>query len=278
MVFLRKPLFFFDLGWFLETFSSVEDESGEQISEDSLFDGDLKCFQATQGYRFSVDSVLISHFVSVRENDRILDLGSGCGIIMLILLYRWGKRLNDIVGVEIQGNLADLARKNLQANAFETCGRVVDGDIKNLGSLVTPEAFDTVVCNPPFYGHGSGRQSANDEARLARHQILANLDDFLFASALAVRNRGTVYFIYPAGQIALFIALLGKHRLEVKKLQFVYSYPQMNNKARLVLIECSKNGGSGADILAPLYIYCEKNGAFTEEMQNFYKKNTSLQC
>lgn len=266
------------MGWFLATFSSAEDESGEQISEDSLFDGDLKCFQASKGYRFSVDSVLIAHFVSVREKDRILDLGCGCGIIMLILLYRWGKRLNDMVGVEIQGNLAGLARKNLQANSFETCGRVVEGDIKNLGSLVTPQSFDTVVCNPPFYGHGSGRQSVNNEARLARHQILANLDDFLFASALAVRNKGAVYFIYPAGQIAPFIELLGKHRLEVKKLQFVYSYPQMNNKARLVLIECSKNGGYGADILAPLYIYSEKKGGFTEEMQNFYKKNISLQC
>lgn len=266
------------MGWSLARLRCAEEETEEQISEDSLFDGDLKCFQAIKGYRFSVDSVLISHFVSVRENDRILDLGSGCGIIMLILLYRWGKRISDIVGVEFQRNLADLARKNLQANAFETCGRVVEGDIKNLAAYVAPESFDTVVCNPPFYGHGSGRQSSNNEARLARHQILANLEDFIFASALAVRNKGTVYFIYPAGQIAAFIALLGKHRLAVKKLQFVYSYTQIQSDARLVLIECSKNGGSGADILAPLYIYSEKNGGFTEEMQNLYKKNISLQC
>ncbi len=266
------------MGWFLATIRSAENVKEEQISEDSLFGGDLKCFQATKGYRFSVDSVLVSHFVSVRENTRILDLGSGCGIILLILLYRWGKKISEIVGVEFQHNLASLAKKNLQANGFQTTGKIVEGDIRKLSSLVAPESFDSIVCNPPFFGHGSGRQSSSEEARLARHQILANLDDFFAASALAVKNKGTVYFIYPAGQIGTFITLLGKHRLQVKKLQFVYSYPQMKNNARLVLIECSKNGGGGANILAPLYIYSEKNGAFTEEMQDFYKKNICLQC
>jgi len=277
-VFFHKRLSFFALGWFLPTFSNAEDVTEEQVSADSLFGGDLKCFQATKGYRFSVDSVLISHFVSVREKDRILDLGSGCGIIMLILLYRWGKRISDIVGIEFQHNLVSLARKNLQVNGFQTTGKIIGGDIRNLASLVAAKSFDTIVCNPPFYSHGSGRQSSNEEARLARHQILADLDDFLAASALAVKNKGTVYFIYPAGQIATFITLLGNHRLQVKKLQFVYSYPRMNNNARLVLIECRKNGGGGANILAPFYIYSEKKRAFTEEMQNFYNKNICIQC
>ncbi len=266
------------MGWFLPKLSSAVDVTEEQVSADSLFGGDLKCFQAIQGYRFSVDAVLISHFVRVRDKDRILDLGSGCGIIMLILLYRWGKRISEIVGIEFQHNLAGMAMKNLQVNDFQTTGKIVEGDIRNLASLVSPESFDTIVCNPPFYSHGSGRLSSNDEARFARHQILANLDDFLAASALAVKNKGTVYFIYPAGQIATFIALLGNHRLRVKKLQFVYSYPQMNSDARLVLIECSKNGGGGANILAPFYIYSEKNRAVTEEMQNLYKKNICFQC
>ncbi len=277
-MFLTQTLVLFALGWCLATFISVDSLTDEQVSEDCLFGGDLKCFQATKGYRFSIDSVLISHFVSVLRNDRILDLGSGCGIIMLILLYRWGKRIRDIVGIEVQHNLASLARNNLQANSFQTTGRIVEDDVRNLASLIEPESFDTIVCNPPFYGPGSGRQSFNNEARLARHQILATPDDFLFASALAVRNKGSVYFIYPAGQIATFITLLDKHRLEVKKLRFVYSYPQMKSDARLVLIECIKNGGKGVNILAPLYIYSEKNGPFTEETQAFYKKNACLSC
>ena len=264
------------MGWFLATYGDTEDEIEKKVSQDSLFDGDLTCFQATEGYRFSIDSVLLAHFVDVRESDRILDLGAGCGIISLILFYRWGARINEIVGIEVQQTLARLARKNLQVNGVATKGRIIEGDIKNLAMHVAPESFNTIVCNPPFYAHGSGRRSSSEEACLARHEILASLDDFLLAATMAVKNRGTAYFIYPAGLIGTFIALLNKHRFEVKRLQFVYSYPQMHHEARLVLIKCSKNGGSGAKVLAPLYIYQKKNGAYSEEVQKLYMKNICI--
>lgn len=260
----------------MTTRSSREHEKQHPLSGDSLFGGDLKCFQATAGYRFSVDAVLIAHFVNVREKDRILDLGTGCGIIMMLLLYRWGRRIGEIVGVEIQQNLANLAEKNLIANGFEGNGCVTTGDIKNLSAFISPESYDTIVCNPPFYSPGSGRRNTHVEARLARHQVLATLEDFLAASALAAKNKGTAYFIYPAGQIGTFISLIGEHRLAVKKLQFVYSYPHAGNDARLVLIECIKNGGPGVKILPPFYIYHEKNGTFSGEMQSIYTKNSGL--
>lgn len=253
---------------------SAENHKNIELSGDSLFDGNLKCYQSISGYRFSIDSVLITHFVKVRDEDRILDLGTGCGIIMLLLLYRWGNRISRILGVEIQQNLADLAKKNLTANGFEERGRVELGDIKKLSAFILPESYDTIVCNPPFYSPESGRRTENYEARLARHQILATLDDFLAASSLTVKNKGSVYFIYPAGQIGTFISLIDKHRLAVKTLQFVYSYPQADSDARLTLIECRKNGGPGVKILPPFYIYREKNGAFSPEMQNFYAKKS----
>jgi tRNA1Val (adenine37-N6)-methyltransferase len=248
----------------------------DATTNDSLFDGELKCLQAAVGYRFSVDSVLLAHFVNVRERDRILDMGSGCGIIVLLLLYRWGKLITEVVGVELQQNLASLAKRNLQINGFLNTGRIIEGDIKNILKLVPCESFDTIICNPPFFPHRSGRQSANLEACLARHQILATLDDFLLAATRTVRNKGSVYFIYPAAQIGTFIALLSKHRLVVKRLQFVYSYPQKDVDARLVLIECAKNGGDGAKVCQPLYIYDKKDGEYSDEMQNFYKRNSVL--
>lgn len=253
---------------------STENHTNVTLSRDSLFDGDLKCCQSTSGYRFSVDAVLIAHFVRVRDKDRILDLGAGCGIIMLLLLYRWARRISRIVGVEIQQGLADLARKNITVNGFGDKGRVELGDIKKLSAFISPESYDTIVCNPPFYSPASGRKTENFEARLARHQILATLDDFLAASSLTVKNRGSVYFIYPARQIGTFISLVDKHRLAVKTLQFVYSYPQAGSDARLAVIECRKNGGPGVKILPPFYIYRRKNGAFSPEMQNFYTKNS----
>ncbi len=256
--------------------SSAENHKNIALSGDSLFGGNLKCCQSASGYRFSVDSILIAHFVKVHGEDRILDLGTGCGIIMLLLLYRWGSRISKILGVEIQQGLADIARKNLTANGFEDIGRVELGDIKKLSAFISPESYDTIVCNPPFYSPGSGRRTENFEARLARHQILATLDDFLATATWTVKNKGSVYFIYPAGQIGTFISLVDKHRLAVKNLQFVYSYPQADSGARLVLIECRKNGGPGVNILPPFYIYRQKNGAFSFEMQNFYTKNSDL--
>lgn len=250
--------------------------ANDGITKDSLFDGELKCLQSTVGYRFSVDAVLLAHFVTVRERNRILEMGSGCGIIILLLLYRWRKLIAEVVGVELQQNLVVLANKNLQINGFSNTGRIIEGDIKDILRLVPGESFDTIICNPPFFPHGSGRQSSNTEACLARHQILATLDDFLLAAAQTVRNKGSVYFIYPAMQIGTFITLLSKHRLAVKRLQFVYSYPQKDIDARLVLIECAKNGGDGAKVSPPLYIYNEKDGDYSEEMQNFYKRNIVL--
>ena len=245
----------------------------DTISHDSLFEGELICYQHQKGYRFSIDSVLVAHFVEVRKNDRILDLGTGSGIICMLLLYRWRDRIGEVSGIEIQQGLAELAGKNFQANNLEQFGRIMQGDIKEIDKLVKPESYDKIVCNPPFYNPASGRTNENPEAQLARHQILATLQDFLCASAFAVKNGGVVSFVYPAEQICEFISSAKKVRLEIKKIQFVYSYPGKSAIARLALVQCLKNGGGGTVIPPPLYVYCEKNGAYSAEILDFYRNN-----
>ncbi len=155
-------------------------------------------------------------------------------------------------------------------------GRIMQGDIKEINNLVKPESYDKIVCNPPFYIPTSGRTNKNLQSQLARHQILATLQDFLEASSFAVKNGGLVSFIYPAERIGDFFYLAKKNQFEVKKVQFVYSYPHKTATARLVLIQCSKNGGAGTEILPPFYIYCQKNGAFSPEMQDIYLKNQEV--
>ncbi len=248
-------------------------ELSDSLSRDSLFDGDLICFQHRNGYRFSIDSVLISHFLDVKQGDRILDLGTGSGIISMILMYRWRCKVKEVTGIEVQPGLAELARKNFRANSFEQSCRVWTCNIKEINIMLKPESYEKIVCNPPFYTPASGRTNKNSESRIARHQILATLHDFLSASAFAVKNGGAVYFIYPAARMSEFISFAEKIRLAVKKIQFVYSYPNEDAPARLILIQCIKNGGAGNEVLPPFYIYCEKNGDFSPEMQNFYKKN-----
>lgn len=248
----------------------------DSVSRDSLFDGELICFQHKKGYRFSLDSVLVAHFVDVRQSDCILDLGTGSGIISMILMYRWRDRVKEVSGIEVQGELAKLAKRNFQVNNLDQVGRILLGNIREIDKLIKPESYDKVVCNPPFYNPASGRTNKNPEAQMARHQILATLQDFLGASAFAVKNGGAVSFVYPAERLSECITLAKKVRLEVKKIQFVYSYPHKTAPARLVLIQCLKNGGAGTEILPPFYIYSEKNGIFSSEMQDFYKKNEEL--
>ncbi|NOR24392.1 MAG: methyltransferase [Desulforhopalus sp.] len=245
-------------------------------SRDSLFDGELICFQHQKGYRFSIDAVLVAHFVDVKQGDRILDLGTGSGVISMILMYRWRGRVREVSGIEMQRSLAELAMKNFQANGLEHLGSIIQGDIKEIETQIKPESYDKIVCNPPFYTPASGRANKNPEAQMARHQILATLEDFLRAAAFAVKNGGVASFVYPAEQICQFISLAGKFRLEVKKIQFVYSYPHKTATSRLVLIQCLKNGGTGTEILPPFYVYSEKNGLFSSEMMDFYKKNKEL--
>lgn len=244
------------------------------ISRDSLFDGELICYQYQKGYRFSIDAVLLAHFVTVKKGDSLLDLGSGSGIIPMILLYRRKNLIRHIVGIEVQQELADLAATNLTANSFDSLGRIIHGDIKKIDTLITPESYDTIVCNPPFYAPASGRLSQNQQSLLARHQISGTLEDFLRAAAFAVKNGGDVYFIYPAEGIGACISQAAKYRLEIKTLQFVYSYPHATDPARLVLIRWCKNGGPGTEVLPPLYVYGQKNGDYSPEIQKYYQQNS----
>jgi tRNA1Val (adenine37-N6)-methyltransferase len=254
---------------------NMDDMTVGDISEDSLYNGALILRQHRLGYRFSIDAVLLAHFVQYSRGMSVLDLGTGCGVILLLLLYRYGNNLGPAVGIEIQSELAQRARENLLANGCEERGAIIEGDFRQCPSLIPPESFDVVVCNPPFFALGCGRASSSEQARRARHQVLAGMEDVCTAAAYAVRNRGTVAIIYPAEKVGEAIILGKKQRLEMKRLRFVYSYPEKNDKARLVLIEYCKNGGEGSEVVSPLYIYQQKNGAFTEEMENFYKANGS---
>lgn len=242
------------------------------VTLDTLFDGELVCLQHKKGYRFSIDSVLLAHFIRPDRGDIILDLGAGCGIISLIIGYRWKDFLESITGVEKQSSLVTLAKRSIAMNSLDELCQVIKGDVKTLFQTVDRESFTKVICNPPFYQSGTGRINKNREALLARHQISATLADFISAAATAVKNRGATYFIYPARGLGDLLFLSKENRLEPKKIMFVYSYPQPAKGAELVLVKCLKNGGSGVDVMAPFYVYNERNGAYSPEMARYYAR------
>ncbi|MFV0439377.1 MAG: tRNA1(Val) (adenine(37)-N6)-methyltransferase [Desulfopila sp.] len=239
-------------------------------TNDTLFAGALRCRQHRRGYRFSVDAVLAAHFHRPAPGETVLDLGAGCGIIALIVMYRWGELLERVDALEYQPQLCRLIEENFRQNDFLPRCRCLQGDVKDILASVGAESYSTVICNPPYYKENSGRKSVNTECLIARHQIAATIDDFIGAASLAVKNRGVVVFIYPASLLASLCASLERHHLEIKRLQCIYSYPQRSVTARLVRLECVKNGGPGAEILAPLYIYEAVNGPFSSQMQRLY--------
>lgn len=236
---------------------------------DSLFAGRLLCQQPLHGYRFSVDAVLAAHFVVPKPGQRVLDLGCGCGVIGLILAHRVQEII--IHGLELQPELAQLAAENVCANEFEARMHILPGDVREPAETLQPEAYDLVVCNPPYGSGQDGRINQHVQAAMARHGLAGHLDDFVRAAAFAVCNRGRVVFIVPARRAALLLTLLRTQRLTPKRMQPIYSDPEANT-TKLVLIEALKNGGEQFEILAPFYIYQQLQGDYSAAMQALYQE------
>ncbi len=244
-----------------------------EITKDTLFAGQLHCAQHRQGYRFSIDPVLLAHFVRLGTKERVLDLGAGCGVIGLILLHRHAERIEELIALEIQKGLVRLIHQNCSTNSFDDRMRVIEGDLREIKILVEPESCSTVVCNPPFYQAGCGRRSSDKESEIARHQVACDLDDVLAAAAVSVKNRGKVYLVYPAESLGVLLSRATDSLLIPKRLQLVYSYPDESMVAKTILLEAVKNGGVGMEVLPPLYIYEYKNGPYTQDLQAFYRSD-----
>jgi tRNA1Val (adenine37-N6)-methyltransferase len=240
------------------------------LTEDTVFRGELICLQHEQGYRFSVDAVLLAHLARVRRNWQILDLGCGNGIISLILLYRWQGLNVHVTGIERQHALAELATINIGKNGFQSHCSIITGDIRKIEDYVRPESFDMVICNPPFYPANQGRQNTHPEERAARHQLHGSLEDFLRSAFYAVKNRGEVNIIYPAEQLQNLLYLAVCRRLPAKRAHLIYSYPDPEQAARLVVVRCVKNGQETVTIAPPLYIHSAPNGPYTATMAEFF--------
>lgn len=249
-----------------------EKSENTEITRDSLFDGDIICYQSRYGYRFSIDSVLLAHFCQHWKNATVLDMGCGNGILGLILLYRNGTNIKKLIGIEYQHNLALLGEKNIKENKLDNQFEIVQGDLKKIDELIPAESFSHLICNPPFYTIGKGRPSTRQETYLARHQVEATPVDIARAISYSIKNKGTAALVYPADQIVDLFQQLTSYRIEPKIIQLVYSYPA-SEEAILALVECIKNGGSGVKIKKPLYIYTKKNGSYSQDVEAMYIRN-----
>jgi tRNA1Val (adenine37-N6)-methyltransferase len=216
---------------------------------ESILDGRLRVFQPADGYRFSIDSILLARFVSVREGDRVLELGAGCGVISIAIaaLYRPSK----IIAVEIQPGIAAMIRRSAAINEMQSVIHAIEGDLRSLADPeIAASGFDVVVANPPYRAKNSGRESPDEGRRVARSETAATLEDFIAAAALHLRDGGRAAFVFCAERFAELISVLRAHRLEPKRIRFVH--PAISKPATTVLIETRKGGGTEVTIEPPL--------------------------
>ena len=223
--------------------------TGETL--DALFSGALKLFQSRHGYRFSLDALLLAHFVTVKRRERVIDLGTGNGVIALVLA-----RLHDdiaIAGVEIQSAMVERAARNIRLNQLAKQIRVHAGDVRAIETIAARASFDAAVCNPPYRQASSGRSSPNDEKRIARHECCGGLGDFLEAAGFVLRSKGRVALVYLADRAVELFSAMHAARLEPKRVRMVHSF--INAEASLVLVEGIKDGRKGVKMLPPLIVY-----------------------
>ncbi len=228
-------------------------------------DLEVRVYQSRAGYRFSLDSLLLADFPRIKSCRRILELGSGGGVVSLLLARRYPRA--DVLGVEIQEGLYRRAVKNAAINGLSDRVEFRLLDLKALPETMPLEAFDLVVANPPFRRPGTGRISPGEERATARHELAGDMRDVLGTASAMLRNRGRLCLVYGPERLAGLMGLMSGLFLEPKRLRTVHS--RLGGPARMVLVEAVKRGSPGLAILPPLFIY-EGRGVYTPEMREFY--------
>lgn len=226
---------------------------------DTILGGALTIVQPVCGYRFSIDAILLARFARPRPRDRMLELGAGCGVVSVALAVLAHPR--EIVAIELQPELAEIAARNAALNRLETITAIcADLRARRIGA-VAPASFDYLVANPPYRVPHAGRQSPNAGRRIARGGS-TTLADFTIAADRYLRYGAKAAFVFTAARTAELIAELKSRSLEPKRIRFVH--PRRELPATTILIEVRKGGGVEAEIESPLFLY-EKPGVYSDE-------------
>lgn len=229
----------------------------------------LKIIQNTNGFCFGIDSVLLSDFANdIRNNSTVLDLGTGTGILGILLCEK--TKLSKIYGIEIQKEVAQMANKSIKLNDLQDKFEIINDNIKNLNKYFDECSFDAIVSNPPYKKENSGLKNENEYKLISRHEITASLEDFISISSKMLKNNGSIYMVHRPERLSDLICLLTKYHLEPKVLRLVFSYS--NSKPKLFLIKATKNAKSFLDVREPLIIYND-DGSYTDEILKIYNKD-----
>ena len=228
---------------------------------DTFFDGRLQILQKKKGYRFSIDAVLLGQFSRIRKNEKVIDLGTGCGILPLLLSQN--TKAHSFVGVEIQKELAELANKNVRLNHLEDRVWILQKDFRELKETFPPGSFDVVLSNPPYRKYRTGRVNPAMDKAIARHEIKGTLEDLISIASYLLPPKGRCYLIFPALRTVDLLVVLRSQKLEPKRLQFVH--PHVGEEAKFILSESIKDSGVELKVIDPLILPGDESGCLSTD-------------
>lgn len=243
-----------------------------KLNEDERIDDlqlkGLKIIQNPKWFCFGIDSVLLSDFVNnIKNNSFVLDLGTGTGILPILLCGK--TNLKRVIGIEIQEDVAEIAKRNIELNNLKDRFNVINDNINNIDKYFGKNEFDVIITNPPYKKNNDGVKNENKQKLISRHEILATLEDFIKVASYCLKDRGSFYMVHKVERLVDIICHMRKYKIEPKRLRFVFTNEK--SKPTLVLIEGVKNARPFLKIDSNIYIYNE-DGEYTTQIKEIYSE------
>lgn len=241
-------------------------EKNERI-DDLEYKG-LKIIQNENYFCFGIDSILLSDFSKeIKKDSTILDIGTGTGIISILLSKK--TECKKIYALEIQKDIAEMADRSVKLNNLEDKITIINDNIKNILNHLNANSVNAIVTNPPYKKENSGVKNENINKLISRHEITANLEDFIANGSKVLKDKGSFYMVNRPERLSEIINIFKKYKIEAKKLRIVYS--KLDSKPNLILIKGVKNAKPFLEIEKPLVIYNQDN-SYTDEILRIYNK------
>ena len=234
---------------------------------DELQRNGYKIIQDPEKFCFGIDAVLLSAYAKVRTGEKVLDLGTGTGIIPILMEAK--TQAAHLTGLEIQESMVDLATRSVKLNQLEDKIQIVQGDIGDASNIFGASSFDVVTCNPPYMIEHHGLKNPSDAKSIARHELLCSWKDIVRETAKILKVRGRFYIVHRPFRLVELLKDLSDAGLEPKSMRLVYPY--VDKEPNMVLIEAIKGGKSRIKVGKPLIVY-EKPQVYTQEVLDMYTK------
>lgn len=242
---------------------TVNLKSGERIDE--LQRKGYRIIQNPGRFCFGMDAVLLSSFAKAKPGERVLDLGTGNGVVPILMEAR--DKGESFCGLEIQEESADLARRSVELNGLEEKIKIVTGDMKEAADIFGAASFHVITMNPPYMTDSHGIVNPTDAKAIARHEITCSLEEMLSQASKVLKSNGRFYMVHRPFRLAEIMSLMVKNHLEPKRMRLVYPY--VDKEPNIVLIEGLKGGRSNITVEPPLIVY-DAPGVYTEELKRLY--------